>query len=292
MATPTVPAQALRALLHRLPPEGRTQLTRRLRAGLASKTSGSQWFVRHGSADPQMRLFCISHAGGGASVFRSWADNLPDGIEVCAIQLPGHESRAGESAHRQVGPVIAELRTAIEPLLDRPFALFGHSMGALLAFELTRELRRRNMPQPEHLLLAAFRAPQLPSPNTRIHHQPDEILKAVLATDGTPRSVLDNEEIMGQLLPTLRADFELCDTYQYSDEEPLSIPLSVFGGLDDVRVGQADLEHWNAQARNDYSLTMLPGGHFFLRSSQDQLLAHLAANLQPALTTTGAQHDF
>ena len=201
--------------------------------------------------------------------------------------VAGARVEGGEPAHRQVGPVIAELRAAIGPLLDRPFAVFGHSMGALLAFELTRELRRMKMPQPEHLFLAAFRAQHFRAPTPGFTTSRTKSCKAVLATDGTPRSVLDNDEIMGQLLPTLRADFELCDTYQYSDEEPLSVPIAVFGGLNDVRVGRADLELWNVQADNEYSLTMLPGGHFFLRSAQNQLLAHLAATLQPALTTTG-----
>lgn len=276
----------LRERLERLPPELRAQLAERLRREQGSEP-GPDWFARHGSADPALRLFCFSHAGGGAALFRSWSDYLPERVEVCAVQLPGRESRAGEPPYRRLGQLVTDLRAAIEPLLDRPFAMFGHSMGALVAFELARELRRSGAPQPEHLFLAAFRAPQLRSPNIRIYHLPDEVLKTVLAKDGTPQIVLDNKEIMGSLLPTLRADFELCDTYEHAAEAPLSVPMSIFGGLHDVRVGRADLEQWNIQTSNEISLSMLPGSHFFIREAKDLLLAEITATLEHMMTSKG-----
>lgn len=286
MTGPTMTEQGLRTRLAHLAPEQRARLAERLRRTRTPAAEG-KWFVRHGSTDPALRLFCFSYAGGGTTVFRSWSDHLPEQVEVCAIQLPGRESRAAEPPYRRLVSLMADLDAAITPLLDRPFALFGHSMGALVAFELARQLRRTGAPQPERLLLAAFRAPQLPNPNIRIHHLPDEVLKTVLAKEGTPQSVLDNEEIMRAILPTLRADFELCDTYEYTPEAPLSVPMSVFGGQQDVRVGRTDLELWKVQADDDFRLTMLPGPHFFIQGSQDLLLAQLNNELRSTMNHGG-----
>lgn len=283
----TVIEEHLWTRLAHLSPELRAQLVERLRRGPAREQPAPGWFVRRRGADPALRLFCFSYAGAGAAVFRSWSDYLPESVEVCSLQLPGRESRVGESPYRRLRPLVADLRTVILPLLDRPFALFGHSMGALIAFELARELRRTGSPQPQQLLLAAFRAPQLPNPNIRIHHLPDEVLKTVLAKEGTPQDVLDSEELMRALLPTLRADLELCDTYQYTADTPLPVPMSVFGGLQDVRVGRADLEQWKAQAGGEFSLRMLPGSHFFIHGSQDLLLAQLTTKLEPIVTSKG-----
>jgi len=159
---------------------------------------------------------------------------------------------------------------------------FGHSMGALVAFELARRLRSAGEPEPAHLFLAAFRAPQLPNPNIKIYHLPDEVLKTVLLKEGTPQQVLENEELMRALLPTLRADFELCDTYEYRAELPLRMPVSVFGGHQDVRVGRSDLEPWRLQAGGAFRLAMIPGSHFFLHSAQDLLLGELIRDLGAA----------
>ncbi|WP_327138861.1 thioesterase II family protein [Nocardia sp. NBC_01327] len=290
----------IRARVADLPPEQRARLAERLR-GRSPETAAAHnhtaagpdrhsavWFVRHGCADPAVRLFCFPYAGSGASVFRAWGNHLPADVEVCAIQLPGRESRAAEPAYRRLVALVSDLQAVITPLLDRPFVFFGHSMGALVAFELARQLRQFGVPQPERLCLAAFRAPQLPNPNIRIYHLPDEVLKSVLAKDGTPREVLDDDELMRAWLPMLRADIELCDTYQYTLESPLPMPVSVFGGTHDMRVGRADLEQWKMQAGNEFDLTMLPGSHFFLRDSADLLLAHLSTELQSMTTYEGA----
>ncbi|MFF7790881.1 alpha/beta fold hydrolase [Streptomyces sp. NPDC007991] len=278
---------ALRDRVARLPDDKRARLLRQLRGRPNAPQDEGSWFVRYSAADaPVVRLFCFPYAGGGGSVFRTWSEGLPAGVELWAAQLPGRESRVGEPALRQLDPLVESLYEAVLPRLDLPYAFFGHSMGALVAFELTRRLRLAGAPQPSRLLLAAFRAPQLPNPNIRIHHMPDEVLKTVLRKEGTPPEVLDNRELMRALLPMLRADFELCDTYRYRDELPLPMPLSVFGGDQDVRVSRSDLDMWRSQAGGPFRLVMLPGSHFFLHSSQDLLLAELSRELGAAATRT------
>ncbi|GAB3432926.1 thioesterase II family protein [Flindersiella endophytica] len=287
MTGPTVSEASLQARISHLAPEMRAELVERLRRGRPRAHGGPEWFVRYGSNEPVLRLFCFSYAGGGSALFRSWTDRLLARVEVCAVQLPGRESRTAEPPYRRLKPLVDDLTLAVEPLLDKPFAMFGHSMGALVAFELTRQLRRASAPQPERLFLAAFRAPQLPSPNIRIHHLPDEVLKTVLRKEGTPKEVLENEELMRALLPTLRADLELCDTYEFAPESPLEVPMSIFGGHQDVRVGRADLERWEDQAGAGFNLTMLPGSHFFVHSAQDLLLAQLSTELETTMMSKG-----
>lgn len=275
-----------------LPPGKRAELMERLRRRRLSGSLAGDWIVRYRSnQDASLRLFCFPYAGGGASVFRSWGEALSPAVDVCAVQLPGRESRIGEPAYRRIGPLTQALADAIEPHLDRPFAFFGHSMGALVAFELAKCLRGRSRPQPARLLLAAFRAPQLSNPNIKIYHLPDEVLKVVLRTDGASQLVLRNEELMQAMLPTLRADFELCDTYEYAPQAPLDCPISIFGGLEDVRVGISDLEGWRIHTSMTSSLSMLPGSHFFVHSAQQLLLAEIARILNIADQPEGGKEN-
>lgn len=241
-----------------------------------------RWLLRYRQEQEQdvaLRLFCFAHAGGGPSVFRSWPADLPRTVDVWGVQLPGRDTRIDEPAYRRMAPLVAALAQAIGPHLDKPFAFFGHSMGALLAFELARELRRASLPQPARLFLAAFRAPQMPSPNVKIYHWPDEVLKVVLQRDGTPEEVLRNDELMRVLLPTLRADLEVCDTYEYTEQAALACPFSVFGGTDDVRVRESDLSGWQLHSSSAFSVSMFPGTHFFLNSARQRLLARIRADL-------------
>jgi medium-chain acyl-[acyl-carrier-protein] hydrolase len=252
----------------------------------------NEWVVRYKPNDQaRLRLFCFSYAGGGASIFRPWGDILPQEVEVCSIQLPGREYRIGSPAYTRLVSLEDDLAEAIAPYLDRPFAFFGHSMGALVSFELTRLLRKKYDKHPEHLFLAAYRAPQLPNPNIKIYHLPSEVFKVVLRSEGIAEMILQNEELMQAMLPTLRADFELCDTYQYTEEPPLACPFSLFGGLEDVRISQNDLELWPQHSSVGCSLTMLPGSHFFLHSAQDQLLAAISRELQGLLNALAQREN-
>lgn len=279
-----------------LPSDKQTMLLQRLKQKASPPTVEpplDAWVIRfRRNEQAPLRLFCFSYAGGGASIFRPWSDGLPEDVEVCCIQLPGHEYRLAEQAYTRLAPLVQALADAIFPYLDRPFAFFGHSMGALVSFELARQLRRTHNRHPVRLCLAAYRAPQLRNPNIKIYHLPSEVFKVVLRADGIPERILQNEELMQAMLPTLRADFELCDTYRYTEEPPLECPLSIFGGAEDIRVSAADLDAWRIHTSAMCSLSMLPGSHFFLHSAQDLLLAAIAQDLERSIPGRSKEEDY
>jgi len=247
-------------------------------------SSLDSWIVRfQPNEQARLRLFCFPYAGGGASIYRQWAKFLSPDIEVCGVQPPGREYRMNEAAYKRMPLLLESLTDAITPYLDRPFAFYGHSMGALISFALARHLRETQQKLPVRLYLAAYRAAHLPNPNIKIYHLPSEVFKVVLRADGISEMVLQNEELMQAMLPTLRADFELCDTYEFQEESPLECPLVVYGGLEDVRVSPSDLEAWRIHSGKEHNLAMFPGGHFFLHSEQDRLLASLAQDLEQYL---------
>ncbi|HEY1349646.1 MAG TPA: thioesterase domain-containing protein, partial [Ktedonobacteraceae bacterium] len=175
---------------------------------------------------------------------------------------------------------------AMLPYLDRPFAFYGHSMGALVSFEVARQLRRRYDRHPVALHLAAFRAPQLPNPNIKIYHLPTEVFKVVLRADGIPETLLQSEELMQLMLPTLRADYEVCDTYEYHEEAPLTCPFFIYGGQDDIRIRASDLAGWPVHSSGASRHVQMPGSHLFVHTAQDLLLAEIVPSLLRYLRPT------
>ncbi len=236
--------------------------------------------IRTGAKQPAARLFCFPYSGGGASIYRLWAGKLPDWIEVCALQLPGRESRIGEPSYTDMKPAIEEIADTIHPLLDKPFYLFGHSMGARISFELARFLRRYNLPQPKHLFVSASRGPHMPRRDEDIHTLPDrEFLAEIKKLGGTPDEVLHNEELMELFLPILRADFTLLETYKCMPEPPLAYPISAYCGTEDTEVSEEDMVGWQEHTNSTFKLVMIPGNHFFLHSQRDLLLKYISQEL-------------
>ena len=226
------------------------------------------------------RLFCIPYAGGGASVFAGWGGALPAGVDACAIQLPGREDRIREAPLGDLPTVVEELATALLPYLELPFAIYGHSLGALLGFELARYLRRHHGPMPRHLFVSAHRAPQLPDPNPPLHQLPDdEVIAELQRLNGIPAEVLHDEELISLVLPHLRADLTVAETYHYTADDSLDCPISVFGGLGDPLVSHAELLPWRDQTRTGCTIRMLPGDHFFIHSARAILLATIAHDM-------------
>ncbi len=246
-----------------------------------SAQPGNPWLAYHRPRqEARIRLFCFPYAGGGASIYHAWAQSLPPQVEVCPVQLPGRENRIREEPFRRMEALVEALAAGLAPLLDRPFAFFGHSMGSLIAFELARGLRREGRPGPVHLFVSGHRAPQLPPQDEPIHPLPDrEFLDKVFQLNGTPEEVRTNPELRALFLPILRADFELCETYRYRAEPPLPCPLSAFGGLGDSHAPREELQAWQAQSQGRFVLRMLPGDHFFLTSAGPLLLKILGQEL-------------
>ncbi|HLO02369.1 MAG TPA: alpha/beta fold hydrolase [Symbiobacteriaceae bacterium] len=234
-----------------------------------------------GGGQPRLRLFCLPYAGGSEFIFRTWAGKLPPDVELCPVLLPGRGSRMGEEPYSQLQPMADSLATALLPYLDRPYAFFGHSMGALVSFAVTRELRRRGAPLPVHLFMSAHRAPQVARRRAPLHDLSDsDFLAHLQQNNGTPVEVLENRELMAMLMPLLRADFTLCDTYSYADEPALPCPITALGGLGDPQVFRADLEAWSSQTTGPFALRMFPGDHFFLRNAEFETLQVIARQLQ------------
>jgi acyl transferase domain-containing protein/surfactin synthase thioesterase subunit len=248
--------------------------------------SDSNWlFSPKPNPQAALRLFCLPYAGAGASIFRSWAETLPPEVEVCAIQFPGREDRLGETPLTRIAPIVKLLASILQPHLRIPFAIFGHSMGGLVSFELARELRRQDGPIPSHLFVSGIRAPQLPDLNLPIHRLPEpQFLEALQKLQGTPETILQNAELMKLLSPAIRADLAIAENYIYAAEAKLSCPITAFGGKQDPLVRPEDLEGWQEQTLSDFALHLFPTDHFFLHRDRDGLLEAIAATLTQPLS--------
>ena len=232
------------------------------------------WLPRiNKNTQAKLRLFCFPYAGGSSYTFESWRDFLPDTVEICPIELPGRRKRFRESLYKSLDLLLADLASVLLPHLKQPFVFFGHSMGGLVSFELTRLLRRKYNLSPVHLLISGCRATQLPPSKPPIHNLDDEAFKQeVIRLGGTPQAILDNKEMMELIMPTLKADFEVIETHTYQPETPLNIPLTVFGGENDPEVAPEELAAWEEQTSANFSLKMFEGGHFFIEEQRSQLL--------------------
>lgn len=231
-----------------------------------------------------LRLLCLPYAGAGAAMFRAWPEILSKDIEVCPVRLPGRENRLTEPPCTRLAPLVSRLAQALVPLLDLPYVIFGHSMGALIGFELARELRQRFATSPAHLILSGRPAPRLPPRERPIHELPDDAFVDELCLyGGMPHEVLENPELMELLLPTLRADFAIVETYEYSPQEPLDCPLTVFGGTDDPKVPAENLHGWRQETDGEFSLRLFEGGHQFLDERREEFFRALEEPLERAL---------
>lgn len=227
-------------------------------------------------ASAALRLFCFHYAGGSASSFRPWLTKVSPEIELHFIELPGHGMRLLETPFKNLNSLLPNLQKALLPKLKQPFAFLGHSMGALVSFELARSLRQDYGVEPVELWVSGQSAPQLLELDPPIHNLPDsQFLDEIRRYNGTPEAVLENAELMSLLLPTLRADFTLIETYRYTALPPFQFPITALGGTQDWKAPIDRLSAWKEQTTNTFTIKMFPGDHFFIHTAQAQVLTCL-----------------
>jgi medium-chain acyl-[acyl-carrier-protein] hydrolase len=244
--------------------------------------STNRWFVcPQIRPEAEMRLFLFPHAGAGVAAFNKWASEFPPTIEVFIAHYPGRGSRQRESPIKRVVTLAESFSQAIQPILDLPFALFGHSLGGLVVFELARHLQRNSFPQPRVLFISGCSAPHVPNAEPSIHSLPDvQFLLSLQERNSIPSEFFGQPEIMQLLLPALRADFEAVETYGYHpDQEPLHCPIVVFGGEDDPRASHEGVEGWTRHTDSRFLSHYFPGDHFFLHTAREAMIASIVKEL-------------
>ncbi len=252
----------------------------------------STWLVHYRPPQqPGLRLICFPFAGGSASFFRSWQIELAPDIEICAVQLPGRETRFGEAAYTEVTAAVDALLPAIFGHLDVPTALFGHSLGAVLAYEITARLQSAGRP-PRHLFVSAHRAPHLPESRPPLHQLPqEEFVQALRRFNGTPELVLQDPELMDLFLPILRADLQMDFDYFQPTCDALEVPITAFAGRQDRMSPVRGVQAWEQHTRAEFRMHLCDGEHFFLRESRQEVLAIIRSTLSRHLPAAGDRKE-
>jgi medium-chain acyl-[acyl-carrier-protein] hydrolase len=217
-------------------------------------------------------------------MYRPWAPLLPDTVDLCAVNLPGREARTGEPLPADLGTLVDELTEVVRPVLDLPVTFFGHSLGALLAFEVSQRLRDDPGPPPAHLVVSGFRPPHVPEPNPPLADLPDDqLIQELRRLNGTDEEILGNPAAISFLLPILRADFGLAETYRYAGSNPLSCPITVLSGSIDPETATVDLDGWRVHTTGAFTIRVFPGDHFFVDSARPLVVAAAVQTLMSHL---------
>ncbi|MBR8834644.1 MAG: thioesterase [Stigonema ocellatum SAG 48.90 = DSM 106950] len=246
------------------------------------------WFLPPVGAKRALRVFAFPFAGGSAATFRDWQAGLDPGISLHAVQLPGRGARFAEPPMVSLPVLVNAVCDAIQQGGSQPFAFFGHSLGALVAFEVSRRLQARGLPLPVRLFVSGCQAPRYRSPPEGLSRLSDDRLIAELRHyDGTPQEVLAHRELMDLLLPMIRADFGLVDDYRYSEAPPLPMPLTVLAGRQDRIDRPEQVSGWAEESSQDCQVAWFDGGHFFLIPERAAVLARINRDLAPAVCAVG-----
>ena len=238
-------------------------------------------FIPQSRPKASLRLFCFAHAGGSASQYYTWAKALPQEFEMVGVQLPGRGSRIQEASETQFDGLLDAMERGLSDEWDRPFAFFGHSLGGILAFELARKLNAKGNP-PLHVIVSAVRAASLfhDSARRNFSQMTDPELRADMKLlGGTPAAMLENEELVELILPILRADYALIESYRYYPTDPMDVPLTVMAGLSDPETTRASVQVWKSETRQPFAEKWYPGDHFFIQSQESAVIRDVVAAL-------------
>lgn len=239
------------------------------------------WYICQGNAGATLRLYCFSYAGGSAASFHGWQAALGSSVEVCSIQLPGRGNRFGEQLYASLQALVRDLAQMLQEQNSRlPFVFFGHSLGALVAFELSRYCQHHYLPMPLRLIVSGCDAPQYRSPSKGMHKMPDdELIEALQGYNGTPPEILQHRELMALMLPIIRSDFALAEEYRYRPGVRLKIPLTVLVGKSDDHIQPEQVDGWKKESDVECVMQWFEGDHFFINSERDQVLSFLRSEL-------------
>lgn len=245
----------------------------------------TELFRENKNAD--LRLFCFPYAGGSSAIFRLWPPELPPAVELFGVQLPGRGHRVPEPLRTNVRELADEIAEHLSPLFcEMPFVFFGHSMGATLAFEVAIRIAKNPEAKPALIIASGRQAPHILDRDAPTYNLPDEqIINELKRLNGTPKEILECEEMMKLMVPVIRADFEAIQTYRYVASPRLECPLVIFGGVADVDIPREDLEGWATHTSSTCTIRMFPGNHFFLHSCEALVLQALSRELNCSLET-------
>jgi medium-chain acyl-[acyl-carrier-protein] hydrolase len=251
-----------------------------LSSGMTTTGARNPWLPFSSHREAAVRLLCFPHAGAGAATYRSWGAGMPAAIGVCPVQPPGRENRRKEAPMTNVEVLARSMAAAVAPVLLPPYALFGHSTGALAAFAFARELRRRRAPAPTHLFVAGRRAPQLPMERTELAGlDPAGLEVALRQMGGTPEEVMRDHEILRWIHPLLVADFAMNEDYRHHDEQPLDMPITAFAADADAGSSCDEVAQWAEQTSQTFVQHTIKGGHFAIFDHASAVCAWIGAAL-------------
>lgn len=233
------------------------------------------------AAHPPLTLYCLPCAGGSAAMYYRWRRALAPQIELVPVELPGRGSRIGEDFVRDFSVLVSHLADMLSAELAPRYALFGHSMGTLLAYGLCREMQQRGLPAPQALLMSAGKAPSKRDTDRFLHLQSDaELIADLQRQGGTPAALFDEPELLRMAVDTLAADYQVCGSFAYAGSAGLACPLHVLAGRED-EITEAELQAWAAESSGPMQLNWFDGGHFYLKGEEQAVLALIRQQLLP-----------